>query len=350
MGEVFFSVKTYSLLFGVLSKFVKSCVAAIGGMCFSCVAPATHFLFSSVASQNLQRILKNRQSDLLEIKLTEEIIMSEIKQDQGFSLEEVITAAVKIPGVKVDRKEFLAKQFANETVDMEQLLEKGPVQARIGRKSLSKMANKLILSRTAASSLASFAAGIPGGLAIAVAIPADTLQFFGVTLRLAQELAYLYGAEDLWDGVEIDEEAVRNQLILYCGAMFSVTGASAGVRLLSSQLAKVALKKIPQKALMKTIWYPILKKICKAIGIKMTKQILATSVSKVIPVIGGVISGGLNFASMYPMAKRLAKTLDEANFDYTQEEIDMDLNDLADLDDDGDTIVVDADPSSDGEG
>ena len=37
--------------------------------------------------------------------------------------------------------------------------------------------------------------------------------------------------------------------------------------------------------------------------------------------VGGVVSGGLNFASMLPMAKRLAVSLDKANFDYTEDEI-----------------------------
>ena len=94
--------------------------------------------------------------------------------------------------------------------------------------------------------------GIPGGLAMAATIPADILQFYGMTLKLAQELTYLYGAQDLWKDGKVDEEMVRNQLILYCGVMFGVSGAAAGVRLLSTQVAKVALKKLPQKALTKT--------------------------------------------------------------------------------------------------
>ena len=79
--------------------------------------------------------------------------------------------------------------------------------------------------RTGASSAASFAMGLPGGLAMGATIPADALQFFGMSLRLAQELAYLYGAQNLWKGGEIDDEAVRGQLILYCGVMFGVSGA-----------------------------------------------------------------------------------------------------------------------------
>ena len=141
-------------------------------------------------------------------------------------------------------------------------------------------------------------------------IPADTLQFFGMSLRLAQELAYLYGAQDLWKNGEIDDDAVRGQLILYCGVMFGVSGAAAGVRILSSQIAKTTLKKLPQKALTKTLWYPIVKQIGKLVGVKVTKNTVAKGVSKAIPVVGGVISGGLNFASMLPMAKRLASSLD----------------------------------------
>ena len=101
--------------------------------------------------------------------------------------------------------------------------------------------------------------------------------------------------------------------------MFGVSGAAAGVRLLSTQVAKVALKKLPQKALTKTFWYPIIKSIGKSVGLKVTKKTLANGVSKAIPVIGGVVSGTLTFVSMKPMAEKLQKTLEEANFHYTEE-------------------------------
>lgn len=119
----------------------------------------------------------------------------------------------------------------------------------------------------------------------------------------------------------MDVKAVQNELILYCGTMFGISGAAAGVCLLSSQIAKTVLKKLPQKALTKTVWYPIVKQVGKAIGVKITKSTVDKGISKAVPVLGGVISGGLNFASMMPMSNRLAKTLDEANFDYTEEKV-----------------------------
>lgn len=239
---------------------------------------------------------------------------------QDFAMENVIANAIQIPGVKVDRKKFLSESFSNEDVDINAVIELGPVEANCSREMISRIANKLIINRTSQSSIASFVAGIPGGLAMAATIPADLLQFFGMSLRMAQELSYLYGSPDLWQDGAVDNERVKNQLILYTGVMFGVAGAVSSVRFLSSQMAKQVVKKLPQKALTKTFWYPIVKQIGKAIGVKVTKSTVAKGISKAVPIIGGVISGGINFASMLPMGKRLISTLDKANFDYTEEE------------------------------
>lgn len=244
---------------------------------------------------------------------------------QDLSLESIVATAITLPGVKVSRNAFLTECFKNEDVNIHDLIDNGPIDSGCSREMLSRLANNLIVKRTSQSSIASFAAGLPGGLAMGVAVPADVMQYFGVALRLAQELSYLYGAQDLWNNGEVDTNLVNGQLILYCGVMFGVSGAANGVRLLSAQLAKTAAKKIPQKALTKTIWYPVVKQVGKAVGVKVTKSTVANGISKVIPVVGGVVSGGITFASMMPMGKRLAVTLDDANFDYTEDEINEDI-------------------------
>ena len=255
------------------------------------------------------------------------------------ALETIVTNAIQIPGVKVDRNQFLSTAFANEEVDLEKLLTVGPVEAGCSREMLLRMANKRILAETSKSSAASFAMGLPGGVAMGVTIPADLAQFFGMSLRLAQELSYLFGAKDLWQDGEVDNDAVRGQLVLYCGVMFGVSGAAAGVRLLSTRMAGTLGQKVAQQALTKTVWYPIVKQVGKAVGIKVTKNTVAKGVTKAVPVIGGVISGTLNFASMMPMAKRLLETLDQASFQYTEAEIVADYEEIQRMadGDEGDT-------------
>ena len=249
----------------------------------------------------------------------------------SIALETIITNAVKIPGVKVNRSKFLAEVFANEGVNLQTIIDMGPVSAGISQERIEKAATKLIFLRTSQSSAASFVAGIPGGFAMAATIPADVAQFFGMALRLAQELSYLYGASDLWDEEQLDDERVRSQLILYCGVMFGVSGASATLKLMASALSKQALKKLPQQALMKTVYYPIIKRIVTFFGAKMTKDIFAKGVSKAIPVVGGIVSGGITLASMRPMGIRLVDSFDEAVFDYTEEDFDNDFDEAMNI-------------------
>ena len=246
--------------------------------------------------------------------------------------EVMLINALKIPGVKVDRDKFLKEIFVSKAKSDEQfrkVIIEGPVKAGFGQIELNKIASSIISKRTAQSASVSFAAGIPGGLAIAATIPGDVLQFFGMALRLAQELAYVYGTDDLWDKEEVDSNKVRNELTLFLGVMFGVGGSTSALRLVSSGLSKQALKKLPQQALTKTIYYPIIKKICGVIGIKVTKDSFAKSVSKVIPVIGGLVSGGITLASMKPMGTRLKDALEDSQFDYSQKDMDEDINNLS---------------------
>lgn len=245
------------------------------------------------------------------------------------SLITIIETAIKIPGVRVSRHDFLHKQFEKCPKDvLDNILENGPVAAGCSEEDLRKKATKLINDRTLFSTAASFLSGLPGGLAMAATIPADMLQYYAVSLRLAQEIAYLYGESDFWIEDGLDESKVKNQLVLYCGVMLGASGAAQAIRVLAASLGKQAMKKLPQKALTKTFIYPIVKSIVKTFGGKMTKTIFANGISKAIPVVGGVVAGGLTFVSMRPMGTRLMNALDKANFDYTEEDLQNDMQDI----------------------
>ncbi|WP_342562306.1 SHOCT domain-containing protein [Paenibacillus sp. FSL R7-0345] len=246
------------------------------------------------------------------------------------SFELVLVNALKIPGVKVNRKEFLAHALADKVsiTQLNEAIDKGPVEAGISLDILNKIAKSHIEKRTLQSSGASFAAGLPGGLAMAATIPADTLQFFGVALRLAQELAYLFGHKDMWHNQKIDIERVKGELTLFLGVMFGVGGSASALKILSAKLSQQMLKKLPQQALTKTIYYPIIKKIAAFIGVSLTKKTFAQGLSKAIPVLGGVISGGLTYASMKPMGNRLRQALMDTADGYSDEEFTQDYENV----------------------
>lgn len=60
----------------------------------------------------------------------------------------------------------------------------------------------------------------------------------------------------------------------------------------------------------------------------LTKKTFAQGLSKAIPVLGGVISGGLTYASMKPMGNRLRQALMDTADGYSDEEFTQDYENV----------------------
>lgn len=255
----------------------------------------------------------------------------------------VVNESLKLPFIKIDRSEFLIKKFGEQVDDIQKLIDEGP-QVFFSKEELDKRAIEVINANVLQSSGLSFASGLPGGFAMAATIPADIAQFYGYSLKLAQEISYIYGYNNMWsDQGELTEDA-KNTLILYLGVMLGVTSAGSAVRILSNKMALQALKKIPQKALTKTIYYPITKKVMTIFGTKLTKATFAKGVSKFIPLVGGAVSGTMNYISLKPMANRLKDELGK-NINYTTKDYEQDIKIL----NDEDVIITNSDVEYDDE-
>ena len=179
---------------------------------------------------------------------------------------QVLQQVVKLPVVKVDRSKFLVDKFSKELdpQDIPTLLEQGPTSL-LSQEILDRVANACIRDNVLLASGTSVLAGLPGGIAMAITIPADVAQFYGFSLKLAQELGYIYGYEDLWASRDELSEDAQNTLLLYLGVMLGVNGTAALLRAGGITIAKQVMKTVPNKALTKTLWYPILKKSLKNI-------------------------------------------------------------------------------------
>lgn len=225
----------------------------------------------------------------------------------NINAEDIVQQAMKLPIINVNREKFLYKElikyYPKDTVNL--AIKKNPAYAGIEKERINEISKQIINYETNKVSAISFAAGMPGGFAMAATVPADIAQYFAYMIRVMQKLAYLYGFEDF----ELNEESISddtmNQIMVFLGVMFGVQGANAGVKKIAEAAAKKVSKSLAQKALTKGTIYPIVKKIAQAVGIKITKQIFAESVSKVVPVIGGIVTGGLSYATFKPCAQKL---------------------------------------------
>jgi hypothetical protein len=227
---------------------------------------------------------------------------------QSLSFTTIIESAAKIPGVRINRDEFLTKNLKNCTSQqqLQTAIELGTLHADIPIEILDSIANSVIKLETIKVTGISTAAGIPGGFAMAATIPADLAQFYAFVLRIAQELAYIYGfPEILTDSSSLDN-ATESELILFVGVMSGVQAANKVVTKLFGETAMRAVaKNVAAKALTKTWYFQFIKKIAALLGHKMLKATFAKGVSKAVPVLGGAISGGLTIWTFRPMAIRL---------------------------------------------
>ncbi len=225
------------------------------------------------------------------------------------SWDKVMNAALSMPMVKVDRTAFLTKEFSMYD-NADQLRDKRPIDL-FDDEVIERAARGIINSHLTTATVTSTAAGIPGGLVMAATMPADIAQYYWHVLVVAQKLGYLYGWPDLLDEKGQITEGTRNVLTLFVGVMFGAQAASKLVGEIAKRVSLQAAKRLPQQALTKTMYYPVIKQVAKWIGVKMTKDTFGRSVGKAIPILGGVLSGAITAFSFKPMAEKLQKHLRE---------------------------------------
>lgn len=91
--------------------------------------------------------------------------------------------------------------------------------------------------------------------------------------------------------------------------MFGAQAAADAVGKVAEIVAAAVVRRLPQKALTQGVIYPIVKKVAIYLGVQMTKETFAKGVGKVVPVIGGVVSGGITLATFRPMSAKLRNYL-----------------------------------------
>ena len=239
-----------------------------------------------------------------------------VNKGEQIDFELLLKTVAGLPWVRIDREKFLESAlkpyYCAEIV--KKAIEHNPAYAGIAVEQIDMIASNSITFETRNVSAISFVAGLPGGVAMAGTIPADLAQWFGHILRILQKLIYLYGWSELFDENGGMDDETANLLTLFVGVMFGVAGAANAIAKVADAAASRAAKVIARKALMKGWIYPIVKKVAGILGIRMTKDIFAKGVSKMIPVLGGFTSAGLTYSTFKPMAIKLRDHLSTLKF------------------------------------
>lgn len=233
--------------------------------------------------------------------------------------EEIIQTVTRIEAVRINRNDFLTGLFAKETsVSLDDILEKGPVGAGVDRDTLRKTAVTLAQKETGKSGLLT----LPDDIIRNSLIPVPTLLLYAAAVRIIQQTAYLYGESDFWTDTDTDKTVSR--LHLYYSVMEGSGKAEKALKLLSSSVTSKSFNKLTESFLEKAVYQPIFKPAAKALKIKAPKTLFNKIISKAIPVLNNAVSDGFSLTTLLPMAGRLIKTLDEAQFSYSASDFEAD--------------------------
>ena len=235
---------------------------------------------------------------------------------------------LKIPGIKINRSEFLKKEFSKKYTGevVENIIKFNPAHENISLDVIDKIADDVIQYERLCVSGISTALSVPGGFAMVATLPTDIAQYYGYMLRATQKLLYLYGFPeiDIKDEQLIDS-GTMNTFIICMGVMYGVAGANTALKSMAKALGLGVEKKLIQTALTKGTIYPIVKSVAKWFNVRMTKEIFAGFFKKSIPVVGGLIGGGLTYLSFKPCCEKLKDALQDTILSNPNSESDSEL-------------------------
>ena len=226
-----------------------------------------------------------------------------------------LAKVVRVPGVRVNRDEFLRQELRKLRVDEDAIaraIDSNPLLAGVALTEIDRLAEDAISYETNKSAAISFVAGIPGGFAMLGTIPADLMQYYVHALRIMQKLAYLYGWSELIPEDRDTDDDTIGVLAVFFGVMLGVGGAAQSLTAFARVAAKTAYQNhATKRALMSITWYPVVKHSLRLIGINITKSTAAKGFSKIVPIIGGFVSSGLTFMALQSQSTLLKEHLRE---------------------------------------
>ena len=143
----------------------------------------------------------------------------------------VMGVALAMPGVKVDRDEFLRRELKSycSPEQLDQAVFGRPTTV-VSKDIIDRIANACINNHTTKVTTTSTVAGMPGGFAMAATIPADMAQYYWHVFVLSQKLAYLYGFPDLRDEKGNLTDTASDMLTLFVGVMMGASAANQAIK------------------------------------------------------------------------------------------------------------------------
>lgn len=227
----------------------------------------------------------------------------------------VLKLGLKLPFSKVDRARYLRRSFAHRVADEEQM------RAVLADKPSSvfpngiveKMADREIRWHAFWVSFFSVLCALPpDGWLMWVLILVDFVQFQVFVFVTLQKLLYLYGCKDLHGKDNLEEERSMDMMLLLVSVV--MIGKSQVMRLAKSAFGlavKQVIQRFAVRLMTRLVVLNFLRQLAKWFGIVLTKDMVVSGLSMLVPLICALVSGLITLWLFMPMMKRLHRHLRE---------------------------------------
>lgn len=224
-----------------------------------------------------------------------------------------LNGILKMPGAKINRESFLRKTFKDlSDEDIKISVSETPLSV-IPAAEIDKAAASVINSHTAKVTGVSTLAGIPGGIGMLATIPADLANYYYHVVLVGQKLAYLYGFPDMIDNKGRLTPDGEIMLTAFIGVMNKVEIANELVKKIATEIARRLSEETAMRVagaiFQKQIVAQTIETIANKLGTQIAAKNVGRGVAKAIPVVSGLICGGITYATFKPQAKRLHEAL-----------------------------------------
>lgn len=227
----------------------------------------------------------------------------------------VLRWGLRLPFSKVDRERYLRRVFSKHVEgegQMALLLNERP-SAVLSDCLIEEVVRKEIHRHAFWVSLVSLVCAIPpDGWLMWVLILVDFVQFQVFVFIILQKMLYIYGCKELHAQDALKEERSLDVMMLMISVV--MIGKSQ-VRRLAKSAFGLAVKQVIQRfaarLMTRLVVLNFLRQLAKWFGIVLTKEMVISGLSMIVPLICALISGLISLWLFMPMVKKLHRHLRE---------------------------------------
>ena len=237
--------------------------------------------------------------------------------------------AFRLPGIKVDRNDFLCKILPG-TVGQERTLAAvaGRTTDVMSADEISSVAKKTIVWGGLYTALATAVLTLPNNTFVALfCMGLDLVQSQLAVFVVAQKLLYIHG----FDQNQLEDKQTQDQISRILWIVSVVMVGRGGIRKLAksagSKVTRMLIRQFSIRISVRMVLVNMIKQIAKWCGVVATQQIINDAVDVAVAVACALVAGAFSFWIFLPLARNLNRKLSEVGVDHITDDFDLNSTD-----------------------